>query len=266
MARPLRVCWYAATPNFGDRISGDIVAQVSGRRVEHAGPLRADLFAIGSIMQLVAKASQVSGAKVTVWGSGLMGLGLGPLLHEAVEFAAVRGPLTQALMDLGNCAFGDPGLLAPRVLPPPPRDSDRIGLVFHKGDTPDPGVVARLVATGQVQVIDVTDLDHLGVVRQIASCRHIVSSSLHGLIIADAYGIPNTWMLNNRLHRSGRFKFFDHAAAIGRPLDDPVPVEAIPDLLARGALTGETPAYHAQVGPVQQRLVDAFPAALLGDR
>jgi pyruvyltransferase len=46
----------------------------------------------------------------------------------------------------------------------------------------------------------------------LLSCRIIVSSSLHGLIFAHAYGLPAIWIkLSDRLV-GGEFKFHDHYA------------------------------------------------------
>ena len=34
-------------------------------------------------------------------------------------------------------------------------------------------------------------MNHTTVINKISSCRVVLSSSLHGLIVADSYGIPN---------------------------------------------------------------------------
>lgn len=52
------------------------------------------------------------------------------------------------------------------------------------------------------------------VIDQIYSCQSILSSSLHGLICADAYNIPNLW-LKQKLNE-GDFKFLDYFASQGR--------------------------------------------------
>jgi hypothetical protein len=58
----------------------------------------------------------------------------------------------------------------------------------------------------------------LEVLQQIGSCRKIVSSSLHGIIVADAFGIPRRIEMAERFPREGGdFKFRDYSASIGMP-------------------------------------------------
>tara|TARA_R100000908_G_C3695911_1_gene108346 strand:+ start:297 stop:455 length:159 start_codon:yes stop_codon:yes gene_type:complete len=44
---PLRLHWWKAVPNFGDALSPVVLAHVAGRRVEHAGVRKAEVWAIG---------------------------------------------------------------------------------------------------------------------------------------------------------------------------------------------------------------------------
>ena len=53
--QPRRVHWWKAEPNFGDAINPLIVGHVAGRPVEHMGPRRAEMFAIGSMLQVVKR-------------------------------------------------------------------------------------------------------------------------------------------------------------------------------------------------------------------
>jgi pyruvyltransferase len=53
------------------------------------------------------------------------------------------------------------------------------------------------------------------------SCERIVSSSLHGLVIADAYGIPNAWLNSDggaggSRPGGGEFKFYDYFASVNK--------------------------------------------------
>ena len=53
------------------------------------------------------------------------------------------------------------------------------------------------------------------VLDQLCACRAVVSSSLHGLVCADAYGRPNVW-LNEHPLPEGELKFHDYFESQGR--------------------------------------------------
>lgn len=55
--------------------------------------------------------------------------------------------------------------------------------------------------------------DPLRVIELIASSEYVLSSSLYGLIVADALGKPNRWLLLSRLVGGGGFKFRDYFSA-----------------------------------------------------
>lgn len=51
---------------------------------------------------------------------------------------------------------------------------------------------------------------------ELNACEYIVSSSLHGLILAEAYEIPNCWMELECAQQRSRFKYDDFYASIGK--------------------------------------------------
>lgn len=73
------------------------------------------------------------------------------------------------------------------------------------------------------------------VIDEINQCQFILSSSLHGLIIADSYGIPNKWIeFSNKVTGNG-FKFRDYFSSVGRIDNEPVQIKEttrLTDLLA----------------------------------
>ena len=52
------------------------------------------------------------------------------------------------------------------------------------------------------------------VVREIASCAAVLSTSLHGLIVADAYDIPAAWATLAPDLMGGTFKFHDYESNV----------------------------------------------------
>jgi hypothetical protein len=52
------------------------------------------------------------------------------------------------------------------------------------------------------------------VVREIAACAAVLTTSLHGLIVADAYGIPAVWSTLAPDLIGGTFKFHDYESVV----------------------------------------------------
>lgn len=261
MARkpPLRLFWWNKTANFGDGISPVVVAYASGRQVEWAAPEEAEIFAVGSIMRVVARNFKTErGHRPVIWGSGCM-KPVGRKFTSHVDFAALRGPRSAEALRVEPQAFGDPGILIRDALGEHVEKSDEVAVVPHHAQRGQSVFVDLLAETPGVRLIDVTE-DPLRVVRRIAECRHVISSSLHGLVIADAFGVANTWMDPEGIHAEARFKFHDYAAAIGRTLDDPIQATDIPGRLAH--LTDETPVYAPSVEKTASDLKTHFPQAL----
>ena len=174
----------ASRVNFGDYLAYAIVARmlalqeiVPGEPSEHP----ASLFSIGSVLHFARDGD-------TIWGSGRNGKITGQdHRFKRLDVRAVRGPLTRDFLlerDIECPAiFGDPALLIPRLFP----------TRFRRAATPGKiGVVPNLNDLDIVndgRVIDPTRRWD-AVIDEILSCEFVVASSLHGLIVADAFGVP----------------------------------------------------------------------------
>lgn len=58
----------------------------------------------------------------------------------------------------------------------------------------------------------------------------ILSSSLHGLVVSDAFGIPNQWLEFSDNVVGAGFKFRDYADGIGRTAMTPVKISERKDI------------------------------------
>src|SRR5690606_8331752 len=124
-----------------------------------------------------------------VWGSGSFGTESKRQLNRDADYRAVRGPLTRAkLRNVGvQCpeVYGDPALLVPFFYWPQVKKEAEVGLVLRWSERS----WNALPAGAGVRKIFLKADNIEQVLQQILGCKRIISSSLHGLIIADAYGI-----------------------------------------------------------------------------
>ena len=71
-------------------------------------------------------------------------------------------------------------------------------------------------------IIDPVNSNPLKIAELIASCEFIISSSLHGLIAADALNVPNVWMKISNGIIGGNWKFNDYFFSIKRNITEPL--------------------------------------------
>jgi pyruvyltransferase len=172
-------------------------------------------FAIGSILQ---KAN----SKTIVWGSGLISDELMPY-RKPKEILAVRGPLTKKALEFAGIKcpsiYGDPALLLPNYFYPKIEKRYKIGIVPHYVDLGHK--VLNREVPNDVLIIEPTTTDIDKFVGMILSCDKIISSSLHGLIISDAYGIPSVQVkFSDQIFGDG-FKYEDYFMSVSRKYEYP---------------------------------------------
>jgi GT2 family glycosyltransferase len=227
-----------STRNFGDQLNVPLVRRITGRPVRAASVADATHLCIGSLLeQFLRRRSSPprGGPPLAVWGAGFIAApGHHPTLgDDAVEqFArplvvhAVRGQLSLERLramgeDVSRAALGDPGLLARLLAPAAPiRPRHRLGLVAHYVDERDP-VFARVGArVPSAQIIKV-GIDPVAFLARLRECEVVLSSAMHGLVAADALGIPNARIRVSDRLTGGDYKFRDYYSAFGvepRPL------------------------------------------------
>jgi pyruvyltransferase len=157
------------------------------------------LIGIGSVLTWAVRENDV------IWGSGLIeDKKINLPKHRVI---ALRGKLTAKNID-SNCeVFGDPGLLLPLLYNPKIEIKHEIGIIEHYVD--------KGLYQGEGLRINILQ-NWKSFVDQIKSCNKIISSSLHGIVISEAYGIKSDWVeLSNKVIGKG-FKFHDYLSGTNR--------------------------------------------------
>lgn len=217
----MKVYWSRCGPgegNFGDRLT-PLLLEHFGIRCDWAPPEHADLIGVGSVLEKVPDRFQG-----VIWTSGLMHAHSPKNLPNA-RVVAVRGRLTLERLACGqsaNVILGDGGLLG-HLAHRPGRKRFKLGLVPHFVDAGDPVVGALQGTSAEITVVDVCRPPG-EVIQAIGGCEHVLSSSLHGLVVADSLGVPNHWMeLNHGVEvvQGSGFKYRDYYSVFG--LADPRP-------------------------------------------
>lgn len=204
--------WWTGKSNFGDLLTPLLFRKFANLPVELSPLESANMIAVGSILDLVPQKW-----KGMVVGSGKLRESAPVDLSDA-RVLALRGPLTAASVTgvRGDVVYGDLGLLADELVQRPPK-LHQLGLVPHWSDTQ---LEKRPEFLKYKPLIIRPSGDPLQVISQIGSCRKIVSSSLHGIILADAFGIPRrTEMSERQAKEGGPFKFQDYSASLGLPFE-----------------------------------------------
>lgn len=197
--------WHVGRPNFGDDINPFFFEAISGKPprldVTRNGP---HLLGIGSILGQANRFSKVL-------GSGFIAP-TALFTERPAEIIAVRGEKTAQLAQAGTeVLLGDPLSLADVVFPYDGAPEYELGLVPHISAVAH----MRKICPPNIKLIDPAG-EPRAVVRAIANCRNVMSQSLHGLIVADAYQRPNLWIAPSGEMMGGRFKFDDYFSTLDR--------------------------------------------------
>ncbi len=209
--------------NFGDEMTPMVVSRVLGVPVQWSPTSRARLLAVGSILEFYAKRSAVGAA---VWGTGLRSGDLSDdararLLGSVGKIIAVRGPLTRHALGLADDhPIGDPGVLAPAIVSQQARTrSGRLYLPhFRSWATADGRRHLALASSHGWEIVPPAAPPEV-VLERIAHADFVLSSSLHGIVVAHSYGVPVRWIGIPGSHgalREPDFKYRDYFASINR--------------------------------------------------
>lgn len=204
--------------NLGDVLALPIVRfmlEKHGIDIDKEIGRKAHLFTVGS-------GGLKSFQNATIWGTGIMKDDFKGHWYEKYWYAnhrhldirAVRGPLTRDIyLRLGHqCpeVYGDPGILMPLIYQPKTVEKKK-----------DYMIIPQYVTETEVRkyfpddmIISMNTNDYQSVIGKIVSCKKVYSSSLHGIILAEAYGVPAVFFRG--VQAVIDFKYQDYYASTGR--------------------------------------------------
>jgi hypothetical protein len=173
----------------------------------HREPARARFVGAGSLVEFLPE--DFDGA---IWGTGSMSGEPHPL--PLARVLGVRGEYTRDLIGASGprIALGDPGLLVSRRMPRP-RVRWSVGFVPHGHHRSHAAFMGLARPEYGHHIVNVHQ-NARSAVREIAACELVVTSSLHGLVTADAYGIPAVWTVLEPALHGGDFKFRDYETGV----------------------------------------------------
>jgi pyruvyltransferase len=208
--------YYDLEHNWGDTVNPYIFEKVTGINAISSNSMfnflkKPEILGVGSI--IVGDLSNY-----IIWGSGVISEKT-TLLNKPKEVLAVRGLNTlKKIREVGgNCEiFGDPVLLFPEIFSAENSVKKyKYGIVPHFKDKSSIGIqkISEL-QNPEIKIIDIQSGTE-DFVNDILSCESILSSSLHGLVLAEAYGIPTCRVVFSEKLLGGDFKFYDYYSGVG---------------------------------------------------
>lgn len=246
--------------NFGDDINKPLLEALLGRKIVFVGNLRIPrpgIMAIGSLLPWN------STNDVYIWGTGMLQEINRPVIGTPVRVCAVRGPRTRAYLTANGVEcpeiYGDPALLLPLIYSPHREERYKIGIIPHWSEIDLPHVQRYREQNPEVLFINFKSYDTWqSVIDQICSFKLIISSSLHGLIISDAYGVKNVYAKFSNLVDGGDYKYHDYMKGIGREWRKPLNYREAIDIDAAIEISNS---YHP-ISFDSTKLLRAFPFPL----
>jgi pyruvyltransferase len=202
--------------NFGDYLSLVIVGEINRclnlNIVKKSKKSKKRLLAVGSVLHYAQNGD-------VIWGSGVNGK-VDPELHQFSELDVrmVRGPLTKEFLEKRGLKvdniFGDPVLLLPTLFPE---------LKRH----PQKGKIIVLPNLNELKTCSRYDLSKFRlispfmywkkVVQEILSSELVLTTSLHGLVVSEAFGVPVRFVMPTGGETT--FKYQDYIQGTGRTLE-----------------------------------------------
>lgn len=203
--------YYDFHKNLGDSLSPVIVNFMLERKGISADKKTrtAHFLAVGSLLGRPFDS--------TVWGTGMQSFHQVSSIHKwrkirKYDIRCVRGPLSaEALKSCGYpCAdvYGDPAVLMPLIYTPKKIEKEYdVIYISHFANK-------SISIPEGVKALDIQTDDYKSFIDELHKGKKVISSSLHGIILAEVYGIPAVFHSENRMNEI--LKYYDWYYSTGR--------------------------------------------------
>lgn len=259
---------------MGDILNRDIIKKCFGYEVVRNSYLTGKVSGIGSGLgnytyeeekwKNVLKAiSGIFFPEVYIWGTGFVRYKEKDtcFYKKDTKICALRGKLSKERVEKIwghkiDVPLGDAGILASYLLDEVPEKKYAVGIIAHYKEQDNPIFKELLDKFENSVFIDVRDTP-LAVTKKISACEVIISSSLHGLIIADSLHIPNRHIVVTDSLLGDGFKFDDYYSAynLKHPYTDmnKDTINSLEEVVAQYKISGE------MVEEKKEALIRVFP-------
>lgn len=197
------------TQNFGDTLNGELVRLITKKEPQIVNNSFKNLNN-ETIYMVIGSVLGWADSNTIVWGSGFIS-DIKPTIPHPKKICAVRGVLTRDLLIQNGyeCPeiYGDPALVMPTFFEPNVDKLYDLSIIPHHVDK---------VLIPQIQkeypkahIIDIQQPIY-NFITEVVQSKHVMSSALHGLIIADAYKVSNEHVKFSNNVLGNDFKFRDY--------------------------------------------------------
>lgn len=208
--------------NFGDILTPYILNKYKIPIKHSSTNTNIELYGIGSLLDLVP-----NDYKGSVWSSGF----LMPQKTKKTFLkspSAIRGKLSLSYINYDNrpMTLGDGGLIIDRVYKPQNITKKyKLGIIPHYVDIDWADFdIKSFSIFSRPDVLFIDPKDNVETyINNLISCENILSSSLHGLVTSDSYGINNGMFTTPFSYKSlhfnkGSFKFKDYYSVFNQEM------------------------------------------------
>lgn len=220
----IKLHYYDKYTNLGDILNPIIFKEIFGIHTIKATALDSDVVALGSILDMYTTHKNPDmhiNDPIHIWGTGFIRENTVNFIRPLI-IHALRGIHTKAIIEKSmgqqiNCVLADPGLLASKLVPK---------LVYTGEKKYQLGIIPHYIEQNEIIFKQIQDMhpnsiiidvlaDPMENIKLISQCELIISSSLHGLVIADSFNIPNLWVKYSDKVIGDGFKFRDYYSSFG---------------------------------------------------